>query len=142
MPTNANANLGRQWEHLPVEYVPTNELEGLEGNVLDQDKLAPLRESIPTEGIKEPVHIMYNHKTGDTFIGEGNHRVAVARELGLSEVPAMVHRTSWTLAERLHQGRADGGLTLPGRTRSPYQGERWFGAEEPPSRAGFSGRKP
>jgi len=50
-----------------------------------------LKESISKEGIKEPIEIMVSKKTGDMVLGEGNHRLKAATELGMDEVPVVVY---------------------------------------------------
>jgi len=50
-----------------------------------------LKESIFKEGIKEPIEIMVSKKTGDMVLGEGNHRLKAATELGMDEVPVVVY---------------------------------------------------
>ena len=50
-----------------------------------------LKESINNEGIKEPLMIFVGRKNGDMILGEGNHRLKAATELGIEEVPVVVY---------------------------------------------------
>ena len=51
-----------------------------------------LVESIREEGIQEPLMLEYNPESGAVWLGEGNHRLAAARELGLDSVPVRAVR--------------------------------------------------
>jgi hypothetical protein len=55
--------------------------------------LANLKEDILKNGVNEPVLICYEPITGLAFIGEGNHRVMLAHELGIKELPAYAIRS-------------------------------------------------
>lgn len=48
-----------------------------------------LKKEIEKHGIKVPIELVVN-KVGKAFIGEGNHRLAIAREIGLQEIPVTV----------------------------------------------------
>ena len=47
---------------------------------------------IMKNGIDDMGILMYNHKTGKVYSGEGNTRLAVAKELGFTHVPMRVYR--------------------------------------------------
>ena len=51
-----------------------------------------LKQSIAAQGFFDPIHISYNQNDRYAYVGEGNHRIAAARELGLTHIPAIVHR--------------------------------------------------
>jgi hypothetical protein len=55
-----------------------------------------LRDDVALNGFRKPAFLEYNHKTGEGYLGEGNHRLGVALELGIP-VPVVVHRT-WKTA--------------------------------------------
>src|SRR5579884_2562866 len=52
-----------------------------------------LRADIEERGFESPLVLEYNPRLGAGYLGEGNHRLAVASELGRSHVPLMVFRT-------------------------------------------------
>lgn len=49
-----------------------------------------LLDSLRAEGLQEPLHVMIGRE-GGAKIGEGNHRIAIARELGMRELPVKFH---------------------------------------------------
>ena len=51
------------------------------------DKLA---KSIKKEGIKEPIYLILYKNERRGIIGEGNHRLGVAKEIGLKEFPVII----------------------------------------------------
>jgi hypothetical protein len=54
-----------------------------------------LRADVAENGFREPAVLEYNHATGQGYIGEGNHRIGIALELGVP-VPLVVYRTTKT----------------------------------------------
>lgn len=74
--------------------LPTSMLAKLPGvnkehtnkNILNDYKSAPIRDSIKNEGVKEPV-MLYVGFNGKAYIAEGNHRVHLADEFKLKDVP-------------------------------------------------------
>jgi hypothetical protein len=53
----------------------------------DEQSYAQLREDVRVNGIKDPVILDWDPETGKAYLSEGNHRVGIARELGLLDVP-------------------------------------------------------
>lgn len=51
------------------------------------DKLAA---QMDAEGVQDPLHLMIGRR-GGVKIGEGNHRLAIARELGMKTLPVVFH---------------------------------------------------
>jgi hypothetical protein len=51
-----------------------------------------LKESIKTEGFREPLVVQYGSRDRYAYLGEGNHRLAAAKELGLTHVPVRVNK--------------------------------------------------
>lgn len=74
--------------------MPTSMLAKLPGvndehknpNILNDYKAKPIRDSIKNEGVKEAIMI-YVGFNGEAKIAEGNHRVHLADEFGLKDVP-------------------------------------------------------
>lgn len=54
-----------------------------------------MRASIAEEGIREPLLIELNPKEGYALLTEGNHRLAMADELGFKTVPVRVMRSKY-----------------------------------------------
>lgn len=85
-----------RWDH--VEYVPASILAEYSGNNLRRtpEEMEVLREEILAnpEGLDDPIRVMFNDKTGTFLIGEGNHRVALAAEMGIP-IPVVVLRSNW-----------------------------------------------
>lgn len=92
-----------------VGFVPTRALEpykehaGIQNpNIPGRDRriIDSIREDLRSGvGIKEPIQLDYDHKNQWATIGEGNHRLAAAREEGISHVPVRVYG-------RAHKGGA------------------------------------
>ena len=94
----------KQWGDL-TESVPIEFFDDMQGNpgVLAGEvtggaagshraRVDDLVESIREEGIQEPLMLEYNPESGAVWLGEGNHRLAAARELGLDSVPVRAVR--------------------------------------------------
>lgn len=76
-----------------VETVPTSSLDGVgQRNKVDTStpEYAALKASIEKTGIVDPITLTTN-SLGKPEVFEGNHRLQVARELGLKEVPVVLH---------------------------------------------------
>jgi hypothetical protein len=52
-----------------------------------------LREHIRENGFKSPLYLDVNQDTNTAHLSEGNHRVQIAQELGLSHVPVIMYRS-------------------------------------------------
>ena len=69
------------------ELIPYKEYtRSREYNKGGPDEWDSLKESIETEGIKDPL-VLFFGRNGVAKIGEGNHRLAVAQELGIDFLP-------------------------------------------------------
>lgn len=73
-----------------MQWLPLEEFEGLEGNETYPN--SDLVDHIRSNGVNNPLRIEYNPDTDTAFLGEGNHRLDAARELGLTELPAIAYR--------------------------------------------------
>lgn len=56
------------------------------GGHRETEKVEKLRENIKKNGIKKPVELMTNSK-GEIVINDGNHRLQIAQELGIKNIP-------------------------------------------------------
>lgn len=57
--------------------------------------LDELAEDIKANGFKEPLILDFNPYNGQLKIAEGNHRLAVAKKLGLKQVPVIAMRSKY-----------------------------------------------
>lgn len=88
--------------HKTTELVPTRVLDDLmeiDREVTPKFKgdfahLDELTEDIRVNGFREPVILDYDPVNGLALLGEGNHRLAVAKRLGLEGVPTRVVKTN------------------------------------------------
>lgn len=85
--------------HDYIEYVDTNFADKFKEYDREDDYRNPnhhylddLTTHIKQYGIEEPIIMGFNPKTGYTRIIEGNHRLAVAKRLGLDKVPVRMLR--------------------------------------------------
>ena len=76
-----------------IEHVPTSSLEGVAGrNKVDTSTpaYAALKEHIAKNGIMDPI-VLTRDSSGQPEVFEGNHRLQIARELDLENVPVVLH---------------------------------------------------
>ena len=97
---NTNKRIENKYYKDKVEFVPIEKLEnikefdrlGKNKNKTDEE-LQKLKNEIIENGI-DPLGVLYDPTTGNTIINEGNTRLALAKELGLSEIPVIVTRAA------------------------------------------------
>lgn len=77
-----------------IEFVPTKVLWKL--REFDRPSTGDLRYSIMVNGLQEPIMIVYYQHTRKAYVGEGNHRLAVAKSLGIEALPTRVIRSEST----------------------------------------------
>jgi hypothetical protein len=74
-----------------IEFVPTSVLLGI------REFERPIKEKLKFElienGMKDPIMLMYNAPTRRVYVGEGNHRIVIAKKLGIEALPTRVVRT-------------------------------------------------
>ena len=95
-PTDYNMSANRNADY--IEYVDTDFLDKFKE--YDREKDYPhekgyvddLRKHIQQYGIEEPVILGFNPKTGYTRLIEGNHRLMLAKQLGIKELPTRMLR--------------------------------------------------
>jgi len=61
---------------------------------LELENFGALMADMETRGLDNPLVVYFDPDTGGVILGEGNHRLAAARELGWDVVPVSVHRSS------------------------------------------------
>jgi len=113
-------------EDVPIEFF--DDMQGnpgvMAGEITDQARVDKLAASIAEDGITEPLILEFHPGTGLVWLGEGNHRLAAARQLGLDSVPVRGVRYEPTPSEVRLSG--------DGKRLSPYTLEHlnnddWFG---------------
>lgn len=88
-PQPSDAELARREEVSPDLLLPYIEFD----RIIDPASLPyhqRLLDSIAANGIQSNMLLVYNPETGVAFIAEGNHRLGIARHLGLGSVPVQV----------------------------------------------------
>lgn len=81
---------GKHFEEF-VDYVSVDELLDIPGNELGKTDIEALKQAIQAEGgLREPVVIIVGKNDRRVSVGEGNHRVQAAKELGYRYMPARV----------------------------------------------------
>ena len=106
--TSAGVQLPQPWKAAAraeqTELVPLSVLKGM--REFDRAATAPervqtLAADIQKNGIQEPLMVVYDVKSGRAMLGEGNHRIAAAEQLGLDSLPVRVARVGdGSLAEK------------------------------------------
>ena len=83
-----------------VGLVPTHLLLGMPYNHVDRKGVEFHKQALRDgKGFTDPIMVEYNHHTGMAVVGEGNHRLQAAYELGISHVPARVARSPYLRSE-------------------------------------------
>ena len=72
-----------------MEYVPIDWLMERRGNEYrhSPERMEQLRNEIQEEGLREPVLISTGKNSRTSIVGEGNHRVLAAKQLGYTHIP-------------------------------------------------------
>jgi antirestriction protein ArdC len=75
-----------------IGYVSLDALQDMAGNEIRSDYVvdAIAKDLKDGVGFKEPIILIYDPKTGRSFVTEGNHRVQAARKAGVKYVPVRV----------------------------------------------------
>ena len=96
-------------KHLPVERLKKSPYNPR--IVHEHDKAKALLRSVANEGIREPLLVWRNRKTGDYEVLDGGRRLWAAKENGLTEVPCIVmemdERTMKRTALTIHLTQED-----------------------------------
>lgn len=104
-----------------VGFVPTHLLTGMHGNETDREGIDRHKEALRSgRGFTDPIMVDFDPKRKLMTVGEGNHRVEAARELGISHVPVRVHRSIITNDE-LDYMKRHGGNAVPVSAVSPWK---------------------
>jgi hypothetical protein len=80
-------------EWVPVEYLDKiKEFDRTKQPLLSREEYEKLKADIKVNGIKEPLMIYYYQQENTVILAEGNHRLAIAKELGMKSLPCRVIR--------------------------------------------------
>src|SRR5690606_39662611 len=90
----------REWQHQPGGFSYTMDGDGPYAPKYDAESWEANKRSVAEEGVREPLTLKYNPTTHSAYLGEGNHRLHWARELGHQTVPVRMWRTSEEMPER------------------------------------------
>jgi hypothetical protein len=78
----------REWDHDRQAGTSRNLLTGRSyADTYTPDKWAELIRSLQQDGFREPLKLEYDPASRRAYLGEGNHRVAAARQAGYTAVP-------------------------------------------------------
>lgn len=85
-----------------IEFVPVDRL--LKHREYDRETqpregpehLDHITASVAEHGVKAPLIMLYGQKDRRAYLGEGNHRLAAAKRLGITHLPVRVYRVSHT----------------------------------------------
>ena len=70
------------------------EFDRKEQPVWSSQYVSELQNDIQENGIKNPLILRYNQHHRKAILIEGNHRLMIARELGIKALPVRVHRSA------------------------------------------------
>jgi energy-coupling factor transporter ATP-binding protein EcfA2 len=101
-----------------VGYVSARLLSSIRGNdPKDEGSVARKVENIQNgNGFDQPVSVVYNPRTGEAYVADGNHRVQASLEAGVSHVPTRVFIVDEPPARKTATPRKierSGGLPFP-----------------------------
>lgn len=106
-----------------VGYVRTGLLAQMHGNETDREGIDRHKQALLSgKGFTDPVMVEYDPKRKITMVGEGNHRVEAARELGISHVPTRVVRSRFRDDEMDYASRHGSPYTV--EASSPWKDGR------------------
>jgi hypothetical protein len=115
------------YQHV-MEYVPIDWLMEHRGNEYrhSPERMEQLRNEIQEEGLREPVLISTGKNSRTSIVGEGNHRVLAAKQLGYTHIPVRAMVGSSAGSDRFPEGAHDEDI-IPEPTR-------YFPSDAKPSR--------
>ena len=92
-----------------MEYVPIDWLMERQGNEYrhSPERMAQLRKEIQEEGLREPVLLSTGKNSRTSIVGEGNHRVLAAHQLGYTHIPVRAMVGSSAGSDRFPEGEHD-----------------------------------
>ena len=83
----------RSMELVPIEILKKyREYDRAKDPLLNEEGYGELKADIMANGIQDISIIMYGTETDTAILGEGNHRLAIAEELGIQSIPVRVVR--------------------------------------------------
>lgn len=86
-------NYAQYIEWVPVEYLDKiKEFDRGRQPLLSKVDYEKLKADIKENGIKEPLMIYYYQQEKTVILAEGNHRLAIAKELGIKALPCRIIR--------------------------------------------------
>lgn len=107
-----------------VGYVPTHVLAEMHGNETDQEGIERHKEALLSgRGFSDPVMVEFDPKNKRMVLGEGNHRVEAARQLGVSHVPTRIVRSRISDDDMEYMTREGGNPIDIDPGRSPWANE-------------------
>lgn len=117
--------------HSNVELVPVYEISQYASQETDREHTREIGHQVARNGYMKPLILQYHPKSGEAYLGEGNHRLRAARALGMDHVPVRVTRN--------HYGLAGEGAKVPQDHPAVTEG-RHVPTDIRPSEIGLSGQ--
>jgi len=93
---NRNKDSGEPY-YRSMELVPINVLKQYreydrQKDPMNREEYEKLKADIMANGIQDIAIVTYGAETDTAILGEGNHRLAIAEELGIEAIPVRVYR--------------------------------------------------
>lgn len=126
-----------RWKDYTWELVPTRDIfyyrEYDFYDLREPDNVEKIAQSLEQEGWKEPLMLEYYQDDKMVLLGEGNHRLHAARQLGLTHVPVRVwvRRSAGAGRRRGRRSR------LPKPISNKFKTDQYIPQELHPSEIGF-----
>jgi hypothetical protein len=108
---------GNHWGRPDVALVPISSLlkyrevdrEGKDSHgEVSTRSIDSITQDLKTGGVKamrEPLYLLYSHKSRWGYLGEGHHRLIAAQRAGLTHVPLKVLRGEGDATSNMHEGK-------------------------------------
>lgn len=120
-PWRTQSNYAHYAELMPVSILEKySEYDRVREPRNTPEEMAALKQDIMQHGIRNPLTMLYDPWTGYALLGEGNHRLAIAKELGLTELPVRVLRVRGLTPDSMPEAKkVEGALIDPGAGHVP-----------------------
>jgi len=117
-----------------VGPVKTTFLKDFMGNPTDRDKVEFFKKELAEgRGFNESIIVLYNPAEGKFFVGEGNHRLQAAFEMGEEFVPVRVNRSYFRDDASVSSDRSTGNVDVSSSPWKDGAGENYWPTDLHPS---------
>lgn len=106
-----------------VGYMSVQRLSQMHGNETDHEGIQRHKDALLSgRGFTDPVMVEFDPKNKRAVLGEGNHRTAAARQLGISHIPTRVIRSRISDGDVEYMSRKGGSPVSLDPGESPWKG--------------------